>query len=58
MRWEIESEKGKYIVSATSTKDAVDVVRKKDSTTIKGAKLLPKNAVHKVKSSWRNWFGK
>jgi hypothetical protein len=58
MRWEIETEKGKYIVSATNTKDAVRVVRKKDLTEIKGVRLLPKNLIDKVKSSWRNWFEK
>jgi hypothetical protein len=58
MRWEIETEKGKYIVSATNTKDAVSVVRKKDLTDIKGVRLLPKNTIDKFKSSWRSWFEK
>ena len=58
MRWQIATEKEKYIVSATSSSEAVNQVRKKDDTTILYAKLMPKNTVDKIKSTWRNWFGK
>tara|TARA_B110000503_G_C7149605_1_gene414546 strand:+ start:1580 stop:1756 length:177 start_codon:yes stop_codon:yes gene_type:complete len=58
MRWQIATEKEKYVVSATSSSEAVKQVRKKDDTAILYAKLMPKNAVDKVKSKWRSWFGK
>lgn len=58
MRWEVKTEKGVYVVSATSSGDAVKSVRKKDDSQILGAKLLPKNTVDKVQSTWRRWFGK
>lgn len=58
MRWEVKTENSTYIVSATSSGDAVKKVKLKDSSQILGAKLLPKNTVDKVKSKWRSWFGK
>lgn len=58
MRWEVKTEKKTYVVSATSSKVAVDYVRdkKKDNTELKVVRLLPKNFVDRVKSSWKNFF--
>jgi hypothetical protein len=60
MRWEIVTEKNRYIVSATSSGDAVAHVKekKKDNSTLKSVKLMPKNLVDTLKSKWRNRFGK
>lgn len=60
MRWKVTTEKKTYVVNATNSKDAVSYVRdkKKDDSALKSAKLLPKNTVDHIKSTWRNFFGK
>lgn len=60
MRWEVKTEKKTYVVASTSSRDAVDYVRnkKKDASDLKGVKLLPKNTIDRIKSSWKNFFGK
>ena len=58
MRWKVETENKTYIIAATSSKDAVESVRKKDQSNIKKASLMQKNTVDKIKTTWRKWFGK
>ena len=58
MRWEVKTENSTYVVNATSSGDAVKKVKTKDTGKILGAKLLPKNTVDKLQSTWRRWFGK
>lgn len=58
MRWQVETKQKVYTIAAVSSKDAVEKVKQKDNTDIVGVKLLPKNTVDKIRSSWRNWFGK
>lgn len=58
MRWKVKTPIKEYIVSATSSKEAVNKVLKKDPGPIQGASLMPKNTIDKVKSTWRNWFAK
>jgi hypothetical protein len=60
MRWEVTTEMNQYVVSATSSRDAVFYVRdkKKDTTDLKSVRLMPKNVVDALKSKWRARFGK
>ncbi len=60
MRWEVVTEKNRYVVSATNTSDAVAYIRnkKKDNTRLKSVKLMPKNFIDTLKSKWRERFGK
>lgn len=60
MRWEVITEKNRYIVSATSSRDAVTYIKekKKDNSTLKSVKLMPKNLVDTLQSKWRERFGK
>ena len=58
MRWKVVTPTKEYIISATSSKEAVDKVLQNDPGPVKGASLMPKNTVDKVKSKWRSWFGK
>jgi hypothetical protein len=52
MRWEITTRAKTHIVSAHSSSEAVSKVRQKDSSDIKGARILPQNTVDKIKSWW------
>ena len=52
MRWEIKTEKKVHVISALSSADAVNKVRKTDETEIKGARILPQNTTDKIKSVW------
>jgi len=58
MRWKVTTEKGEYIVSATSSSEAVKQVLAKDPGPVKGASLMPKNTVDKIKSFWRKNIAK
>jgi hypothetical protein len=53
MRWEVTTEKDVYVIAANGSADAVAKVKQSDTSTIKSAKILPKNATDKVKSLWR-----
>jgi hypothetical protein len=54
MRWEITTRAKTHIVSALSSSEAVSKVRQKDSSDIKGARILPQNTVDKIKSWWNS----
>jgi hypothetical protein len=60
MRWEVTTEMKQYVVSATSSGDAVFYVRdkKKDTTDLKSVRLMPKNLVDTLQGKWRERFGK
>lgn len=58
MRWEVTTKNKIYRVSATNSGSAVTQVRSKDTSEIVSVKLLPKNTVDKLQSTWRRWFGK
>lgn len=50
MRWEITTQSNTHIVSANSSMEAIKKVRRYDGSDIKGAKILPKNTMDKIKS--------
>jgi hypothetical protein len=56
MRWKVITPDKEYIVSATSSREAVKKITDKGKGPVTGAKLMPKNTVDKVKSQWRKWF--
>lgn len=58
MRWKITTEKSTYMIRAFSSADAVKQVQKHDSTKVIEAKLMPKDTVDKLQTTWRRWFGK
>lgn len=58
MRWKVSTPNKDYIVSATSSKEAVDKVLKNYSGPVIKSVIMPKNAVDTLKSKWRSWFGK
>lgn len=55
MRWEVTTEQGVHTVSAFSSNDAVAKVKKIDTSKVRGAKILPKTTMDKVKSFWRKF---
>ena len=55
MRWEITTQGKTHVVSAFSSMEAISKVRQYDNSDIKGAKLLPKNAMDNVKELWRKF---
>jgi len=55
MRWEVTTDKGIHVVSAFNSSDAIAKVRQTDSSKVKGAKILPKNAMDNVKALWRKF---
>lgn len=50
MRWEITTQAKTHVVSAFSSMEAISKVRQYDNSDIKGAKILPKNTMDKIKS--------
>jgi hypothetical protein len=50
MRWEITTQGKTHVVSAFSSMEAISKVRQYDNSDIKGAKILPKNTMDKIKS--------
>ena len=57
MRWKVKTKDKEYIVSATSSNEAI-IKAKVNKADVKGVSLMPKNTVDTVKSKWRSWFGK
>lgn len=58
MRWKIETENNVHVVAATSSREAVRKVQKKDTSKVLSAKLMPKNTIDKLQSVWRRWIAK
>lgn len=58
MRWEITTESAVHVVRATSSSDAVEKIRNRDTSKVIKARLLPKNTVDKATSIWRRLIGK
>ena len=56
MRWKVITPDKEYIVSATSSGEAVKKILDKGKGPVTGAKLMPKNIIDNVKSKWRKWF--
>ena len=56
MRWKVITPNKEYVVSATSSGEAVKKIVNKGKGPVTSAKLMPKNIVDEIKNKWRKWF--